>query len=214
MYNKIYVLWKVKRTCNLELTKCFLFAGKTIYYALNLKKKERLALLTFCVLPISLSKISPHRSYPSRAATSCARYCRPPRRAPHLALRGSAPKSSARIHLTPRPSSPRHAPSPAAPAPAPAHCMPCPRCYALWLVPRARWGAAIPHQKVVPAIDAMAAAMRDLSNEMLRWIACCKRFRGMLQLFYMDIAKVDQECCTCCICCKCFRGLFKMFHLF
>jgi hypothetical protein len=103
MYNKIYVLWKVKRTCNLELTKCFLFAGKTIYYALNLKKKERLALLTFCVLPISLSKISPHRSYPSRAAASCARYCRPPRCAPHLALRGSAPKSSARIHLTPRP---------------------------------------------------------------------------------------------------------------
>jgi hypothetical protein len=46
----------------------------------------------------------------------------------------------------------------------------------------------------------------------------CKCFRGMLQLFHMDIAKEDQGYCTYC---KCFRHvarvsevLFKIFHLF
>ena len=33
-----------------------------------------------------------------------------------------------------------------------------------------------------------------------------RRFRGMLQLFHMDVAKVDQGCCTYC---KCFRGVVQ-----
>jgi hypothetical protein len=36
--------------------------------------------------------------------------------------------------------------------------------------PRCCWGAAdvaVPHQNVIAAVDAMAAAMRDLSKEML-----------------------------------------------
>jgi hypothetical protein len=39
---------------------------------------------------------------------------------------------------------------------------------------------------------------------------CFKRFRGMLQLFHMDVAKVDQGCCTYC---KCFRGILQLFHM-
>ena len=36
-------------------------------------------------------------------------------------------------------------------------------------------------------------------------------FRGMLQLFYMDVAKVDRGCCTCC---KCFRDMLEVFLRF
>ena len=39
---------------------------------------------------------------------------------------------------------------------------------------------------------------------------CFRRFRGMLELFYMDVAKVDQGCCTYC---KCFRGMLQLFHM-
>jgi hypothetical protein len=35
-------------------------------------------------------------------------------------------------------------------------------------------------------------------------VKCFRRFRCMLQLFYMYVAKVDQGCCTYC---KCFRGI-------
>jgi hypothetical protein len=37
---------------------------------------------------------------------------------------------------------------------------------------------------------------------------CFKYFGGMLQLFNMDIAKVDRECC------KCFRGMLRVFQKF
>ena len=37
---------------------------------------------------------------------------------------------------------------------------------------------------------------------------CFSRFKGMLQLFLMDVAKVDRGCCTCC---KCFRGMLQAF---
>jgi hypothetical protein len=33
----------------------------------------------------------------------------------------------------------------------------------------------------------------------------------MLQLFHMDVAKIDWECCTCCVCCKCFRDMLQEF---
>jgi hypothetical protein len=33
----------------------------------------------------------------------------------------------------------------------------------------------------------------------------------MLQLFYMDVAKIDRECCICCVCCKCFRDMLQDF---
>ena len=35
---------------------------------------------------------------------------------------------------------------------------------------------------------------------------CFRRFRGMLQLFHMHVAKVDRRWCTCC---KCFRGVVQ-----
>jgi hypothetical protein len=35
---------------------------------------------------------------------------------------------------------------------------------------------------------------------------CFNRFRDILQLFHMDVAKVDQGCCTYC---KCFRGILR-----
>jgi hypothetical protein len=37
---------------------------------------------------------------------------------------------------------------------------------------------------------------------------CFSRFKGMLQLFLMDVTKVDWGCCTCC---KCFRGMLQAF---
>ena len=43
------------------------------------------------------------------------------------------------------------------------------------------------------------------------YFKCFRRFRCMLLLFYMDFAKVDQECC---ICCKCFRGMLQVFQRF
>ena len=62
-------------------------------------------------------------------------------------------------------------------APALARCAPRPRYYTPCPAPtrvevllgccRGAADAAVPHQKVVAAIDAMAAVMRDLSNEML-----------------------------------------------
>ena len=56
----------------------------------------------------------------------------------------------------------------------------------------------------------------DLSRSPLPYVAnayfkCFRCFRGMLQLFRMGVAKVDQGCCTCCICCKCFRGMLQAF---
>jgi hypothetical protein len=33
----------------------------------------------------------------------------------------------------------------------------------------------------------------------------------MLLLFHMDVANVDQGCCTYCICCKCFRDMLQEF---
>jgi hypothetical protein len=41
-----------------------------------------------------------------------------------------------------------------------------------------------------------------------------RRFRGMLQLVHMDVAKVDWRCCTCSVCCKCFRGILEVFQRF
>ena len=35
-----------------------------------------------------------------------------------------------------------------------------------------------------------------------------KSFIGILHLFYIDVAKVDRGCCTCC---KCFRGMLQAF---
>ena len=50
------------------------------------------------------------------------------------------------------------------------------------------------------------------------YFKCFRRFRGMLQLFYMDVAKVDRGIAYVVSVskayCKCFIGLFKMFHLF
>ena len=40
--------------------------------------------------------------------------------------------------------------------------------------------------------------------------ACFKCFRGMLQLFHMDVTKVDQGCCTYC---KCFTSMLQLFHM-
>jgi hypothetical protein len=40
---------------------------------------------------------------------------------------------------------------------------------------------------------------------------CFRYFRGVLQLFHMNVAKVDRGCCTCYICCKCFRGMLQVF---
>jgi hypothetical protein len=40
------------------------------------------------------------------------------------------------------------------------------------------------------------------------------RFRGMLQLFHVDVANVDRGCCTCCICCKCLRSMLQVFQRF
>jgi len=42
------------------------------------------------------------------------------------------------------------------------------------------------------------------------YFKCFRRFRGMLQLFYMDVAKVDQGCCTYC---KCFKGMLQLLHM-
>jgi hypothetical protein len=39
---------------------------------------------------------------------------------------------------------------------------------------------------------------------------CFRYFRGMLQLFHMDVAKTDQGCCTYC---KCFRSMLQLFHM-
>ena len=39
---------------------------------------------------------------------------------------------------------------------------------------------------------------------------CFKCFKGILQLFHIDVAKVDQGCCTYC---KCFRGMLQLFHM-
>jgi hypothetical protein len=50
----------------------------------------------------------------------------------------------------------------------------------------------------------------DRPRPILPYVAniCFKRFRGMLQLFHMDVAKVDR---ICCICCKCFIGMLQAF---
>jgi hypothetical protein len=37
---------------------------------------------------------------------------------------------------------------------------------------------------------------------------CFRRFKGMLQLFHMYVAKVDRRCC------KCFRGTLRVFQRF
>jgi hypothetical protein len=39
---------------------------------------------------------------------------------------------------------------------------------------------------------------------------CFRRFRGTLQSFHMDVAKVDRGCCTYC---KCFRCMLQLFHM-
>jgi hypothetical protein len=39
---------------------------------------------------------------------------------------------------------------------------------------------------------------------------CFRSFRCMLQLFHMDVAKVDRGCCTCC---NCFRGMLQAYVL-
>jgi hypothetical protein len=41
-------------------------------------------------------------------------------------------------------------------------------------------------------------------------LKCFRRFRDMLQLFHMDVVKVDQRCCTYC---KCFRCMLQLFHM-
>ena len=40
------------------------------------------------------------------------------------------------------------------------------------------------------------------------YFRCFSRFKGMLQLFLMDVAKVDRGCC---ICCKCFKCMLQAF---
>jgi hypothetical protein len=99
---------------------------------------------------------------------SCARCCRLPCNAPHLAPCSPPIKRCAPSRAAPPPSSCR-ALSPTVPTLA--RCAPRLRCCAPCPVPRAHRGAAdatVPHQKVVAAVDAMAAVMRDLRKEMLR----------------------------------------------
>jgi hypothetical protein len=61
--------------------------------------------------------------------------------------------------------------------------------------------------------DAIATVTHDFSQEMLRWkcmFQVFRRFKGTLQLLYIDVAKVDQRCR---IYCKCFRGMLQLFHM-
>jgi hypothetical protein len=112
-----------------------------------------MGLFILCVSPTGpayLKKISLHRSRPSRAPASCAHRCRIPHRAPHLAPRDSPIQC--------------RAPSRTAPHPSPRHrcCAPSPvRVEVLLGCCQGATDAVVPHQKV------MAAAMRDLSKEML-----------------------------------------------
>jgi hypothetical protein len=147
------------------------------------------------------------------------------RAAPHV-----APRSSRAMP----PSSSRRTPSPAAPAPA---CYaPRPRCCAPRPVPHAHRGAAGVLPRCCPRrrspLEGHGHCQRhgrrdarpqqgDVAMKAHVGSICFKYFRcfrGMLQLFHMDVAKVDRRWFTCCkcskACCKCFRGLFEMFHLF
>ena len=68
----------------------------------------------------------------------------------------------------------------------------------------------------------MFTLKEHVANVCFKYFIC---FRGMLQVFYMDVAKVDwdvayvasisEACCKsrsgCCICCKCFRGILRAF---
>jgi hypothetical protein len=116
---------------------------------------------------------------------------------------------------------PRHAPSTP-----PRHAMPR---------PSSRQGAAdivIPHKEVLSAVDASAATTLDITRFGLarpgagfsgctsRFLpssnvtsACCKR---MLQMFYVDVAKVDRDVAYVTmaihVCCKCLFQLFQLFQ--
>jgi hypothetical protein len=115
-------------------------------------------------LLIFLSKISP---YP--IACCCVVYSMLPSSLAHPISRCVAPPSSAPIHPASCPL-PRHDVL-HPPLPSLQLAARMPHCYATCPVPRTRRGAAdaaVPYQKVVGAVDAMAAAMRDLSKEILR----------------------------------------------
>jgi hypothetical protein len=43
------------------------------------------------------------------------------------------------------------------------------------------------------------------------YFRCFSHFKGTLQLFLMDVVKVNRGCCTCYICCKCFRSMLQVF---
>jgi hypothetical protein len=117
-------------------------------------------------LLIFLKNIFHSRAHQSRAAAPELTVVVFPATHPILQLRGSliqryAPSVTA-------PCSFPAAPAPARYAPRPCCCAPCP-------VPRARRGAAeiqstppVPHQKVVAAVDVVAAATCDLSKEILQ----------------------------------------------
>jgi hypothetical protein len=116
-------------------------------------------LLTLCVSHLFSKKISSYRSR-HRMLLCVARSLLPssPPRAPSRATRLP--------HPTPR-SIPRCAPPSSRSAPSPAAPPLLRTCH----VPHTHRGASAvvaPHQKVVAAVDAMAATMRDLCKEMLR----------------------------------------------
>jgi hypothetical protein len=103
------------------------------------------------------------------------------------------------------------APSPAAPAPA--HR--APTCCALCPVPRVCWGAAdaaVPHQKVVAAVEAMAVAMCNLSKEMLR----LKRMFQVFQIFQRYVVIVSYRCCKSILedVAKIYRRMLHMLQVF
>jgi hypothetical protein len=70
-------------------------------------------------------------------------------------------------------------------------------------LPRSYRRVAPPHQFAAPS--AHGALKAYVANVCVK---CFKYFKGMLQVFYMDVAYVAMTIQVCCNC------LFKMFHLF
>jgi hypothetical protein len=74
--------------------------------------------------------------------------------------------------------------------------------------PDASGSRAPPAPTPMAGIDWPRAPLPCVVNVCLK---CFRRFRGMLQLFHIDVAKVDQGCYICCICCKCFKSMLQAF---
>jgi hypothetical protein len=156
-------------------------------------------------LPISLSKISStpvlaHRMLLCHALAAAIF------RVGHHILRCAAPLSSAALH--PLPCSLQ----------LPAHRAPCP------IPPRAE--ATMTRRRSSPEgcghyrrrgyydtrpLQGDVAMKAHVASVCFKCFRC---FRGVLQLFHMNVAKVDRGCCTCYICCKCFRGMLQVFQRF